>query len=69
MSAKILSACQEILLTAVSAGFCNGSVSTGLMHATPGDIKSFKSSADRIALIASKRSHTGDIDVQVIDLC
>lgn len=30
--------------------FC-GRVSTGLMHATPGEMKSFKSSADRIALI------------------
>lgn len=30
--------------------FC-GSVSTGLIHATPGEIKSLRSSADRIALI------------------
>lgn len=32
-------------------GFVAGKVSTGLMHATPGDIKSFRSSAERIALM------------------
>lgn len=35
--------------------FVSGSVSTGLMHATPGEMKSFKSSADRIALIVAFR--------------
>lgn len=34
--------------------FC-GSVSTGLMQATPGEMKSFKSSADRMALIVTMR--------------
>jgi len=31
--------------------FWAGNVSTGLIHATPGDIKSFRSSAERMALI------------------
>lgn len=30
-----------------------GSVSTGLIQATPGEIKSFRSSADRMALIVA----------------
>jgi hypothetical protein len=30
---------------------CVGSVSIGFMHATPGDMKSFKSSAERMALM------------------
>ena len=32
-----------------SSGACFGSVSTGLIHATPGEIKSFRSSVDKIA--------------------
>lgn len=32
-----------------------GRVSTGLIHATPGEMKSFRSSADRIALIVAGR--------------
>lgn len=35
-----------------SFGGAAGSVSTGLMHATPGEMKSFRSSALRIALMA-----------------
>ena len=35
--------------TLISSGACFGSVSTGLIHATPGEIKSFRSSVDRIA--------------------
>jgi len=42
-------------LTMVPLGFCNGNVSTGFIQATPGDIKSLRSSAERIALIALKR--------------
>jgi hypothetical protein len=38
-------------LTDVSTGFAAGSVSTGFIQATPGDMKSFRSSAERIALI------------------
>lgn len=38
-------------LTDVSTGFAAGSVSTGFTQATPGDMKSFRSSAERIALI------------------
>lgn len=34
-------------------GVCFGSVSTGLMHATPGEIKSLRSFADKIADILS----------------
>jgi hypothetical protein len=41
------------LFTAFASVFCAGSVSIGFMHATPGDMKSFKSSADRIALMAA----------------
>jgi hypothetical protein len=37
--------------TLLGCGLAAGSVSTGLMHATPGDMKSFRSSAERIALI------------------
>jgi hypothetical protein len=33
--------------------FAAGRVSTGLMHATPGDMKSFRSSAERMALMAA----------------
>lgn len=40
-----------MVLTCSDEGLPAGRVSTGLMHATPGDIKSFRSSADRIALI------------------
>ena len=35
--------------TLISSGACFGNVSTGLMHATPGEMKSLRSSADRIA--------------------
>ncbi len=35
--------------TLISSGTCFGSVSTGLIHATPGEIKSFRSSVDKIA--------------------
>lgn len=35
-----------------SLGGAAGSVSTGLMHATPGEMKSFRSSALRMALMA-----------------
>ena len=41
-------------LTLVSSGFCNGKVSTGFIQATPGDIKSLRSSAERIALITQE---------------
>ena len=40
-------------LTSVSFVLSRGSDSTGLMHATPGEMKSFKSSADRIALMVA----------------
>jgi hypothetical protein len=43
-----------VIPTEVSSGAA-GSVSMGLMHATPGDIKSLRSSADKIALIAGWR--------------
>lgn len=42
----------EVGHTLISSGACFGSVSTGLMHATPGEMKSLRSSADRIADIA-----------------
>ena len=35
--------------TLISSGVCFGSVSTGLMQATPGEMKSLRSLADRIA--------------------
>jgi hypothetical protein len=38
--------------TLLSSGFA-GRVSIGFMHATPGDMKSFKSSAERMALMVS----------------
>lgn len=41
----------EEVHTLLSLGFCSGSVSTGFMQATPGDMKSLRSSADKIALI------------------
>lgn len=37
--------------TLFSSGFWSGNVSTGLMHATPGEMKSLRSSADKMALI------------------
>ena len=37
--------------TELSSGFCAGKVSIGFIHATPGEIKSFRSSAERIALM------------------
>lgn len=42
---------EEYLHTLSPEGFAAGKVSTGFIHATPGEIKSFKSSADRIALM------------------
>jgi hypothetical protein len=36
-----------------SVSFAAGNVSIGFMQATPGDMKSFRSSAERIALIAT----------------
>lgn len=39
------------MFTPSVCGFAAGNVSTGLMHATPGDMKSFKSSAERMALM------------------
>lgn len=44
--------------TFISAGACFGSVSTGLIHATPGEIKSLRSSADKIADILLSRRQT-----------
>jgi hypothetical protein len=38
--------------TLLSSDFA-GKVSIGFMHATPGDMKSFRSSAERMALILS----------------
>jgi hypothetical protein len=40
-----------ILLSGKLTSVLGGRVSTGLMHATPGEMKSLRSSADRIALI------------------
>ena len=48
---NLLFASTRPLLTSVSLTFCNGNVSTGLIQATPGEMKSFKSSADRMALM------------------
>jgi hypothetical protein len=42
---------EEIEPTELSTGFVTGSVSIGFIQATPGDMKSFRSSAERIALI------------------
>jgi hypothetical protein len=39
--------------TELSEGFCAGRVSIGFMHATPGDMKSLRSSADSMALMVS----------------
>lgn len=36
-------------LISFSRGACLGSVSTGLMHANPGEMKSLRSSTDKIA--------------------
>lgn len=52
-SANIELAVEQFLHTISSSGFNAGNVSTGLMQATPGEIKSFKSSAERIALIVT----------------
>ena len=41
-----------------------GSVSTGLMQATPGEIKSFKSSADKMALIVADAAEAPPEDYQ-----
>ena len=40
-------------------GFAAGKVSTGLIHATPGEMKSFKSSAERIALMITSCASAG----------
>jgi hypothetical protein len=45
-------------LTFSVAGLAAGKVSTGLMHATPGEIKSLRSSALRMALIVMD-AHAG----------
>lgn len=47
-----------LLRTDVSS-LCAGSVSIGFIHATPGDMKSFRSSAERMALIVSRGSGGG----------
>lgn len=41
----------------LTLSFCGlaGSVSTGLMHATPGDMKSFSVSTDRMADILNRK--------------
>lgn len=39
------------LHTLLSSGFDKGKVSTGFMQAIPGDMKSLRSSADKMALI------------------
>ena len=44
-----------LLRTDLSSLFA-GRVSIGFIHATPGDMKSFRSSAERMALIVSKGS-------------
>lgn len=44
--------------TEESGALALGSVSTGFIHATPGEMKSFRSSAERIALIVTvKNTH------------
>jgi len=40
---------KDVIHTVSAFGLAAGRVSTGLIHATPGDIKSFKSSAERMA--------------------
>lgn len=50
-------------LTDVSTGFAGGSVSTGFIQATPGDMKSFRSSVERIALIFVIEGRTACIGV------
>lgn len=42
---------EEAVFTFSAAGFAAGRVSIGLIHATPGDMKSFRSSAERMALM------------------
>jgi len=49
-------------LTFSSLGLAAGSVSTGLMHATPGEMKSFRSSAERMADIATPASARRTVD-------
>lgn len=44
----------EISLTLALEGLATGKVSTGLMQATPGEMKSFRSSADRMADIVTR---------------
>lgn len=39
------------LTESAGVGFAAGRVSTGFMHATPGEMKSFRSSAERMALM------------------
>jgi hypothetical protein len=42
-----------VVFTLSVAGFAAGRVSIGLIHATPGDMKSFRSSAERMALMVA----------------
>jgi hypothetical protein len=53
------------ILTRSDDGFAGGKVSTGLMHATPGDMKSFKSSAESIALIFLGCERDAPLDVMM----
>ena len=53
-------------LTLEFIGLAAGSVSTGLMHATPGEMKSFKSSADRMADIITLRTLRASLTVCVV---
>lgn len=46
-----MSDCLVRVHTLFSSDIFEGSVSMGFMQATPGDMKSFRSSADKIALI------------------
>lgn len=45
---------EEANLTLALVGLAAGRVSTGLMQATPGEMKSFRSSADRMADIVTR---------------
>lgn len=42
-----------------------GSVSTGLMQATPGEMKSFKSSAERMALIVQNADTESSANIHI----
>ena len=53
--------------TLISSGACFGNVSTGLMHATPGEMKSFRSSADKIAdMLLSPFKGEGTVMIKTI---